>query len=86
MCNGESVRHVSGPLCRGTLMWQREKNLSSRSVTNRAVQPLKIARGLKFWIKEEEGLYCFCSENNGADQLLICTFVLAYTKSMTWLN
>ena len=27
------------------------------------------ARGLKFWIKEVEGLYYSCSENKGADQL-----------------
>ena len=28
-----------------------------------------MARGLKFWIKIEEGLYYPCSENKGADQL-----------------
>ena len=28
-----------------------------------------MARGLKFQIKEEEGLYYRCSENKGADQL-----------------
>ena len=28
-----------------------------------------MARGLKFWIKEVEGLYYPCSENKGADQL-----------------
>ena len=39
------------------------------SDTNQAVQPLKMARGLKFRIKEEEGLYYRCSENKGADQL-----------------
>ena len=31
-----------------------------------------MARGLKFWIKEEEGLYFLCSENKGADQLRLC--------------
>ena len=36
---------------------------------NRAVQPQKIARGLKFWIKEVEGLYYVYSVNKGADQL-----------------
>ena len=40
-----------------------------RSNTNRAVQPQKMARGLKFRIYEEEGLYYLCSENKGADQL-----------------
>ena len=29
----------------------------TRSDKNRAVQPQKMARGLKFWILEEEGLY-----------------------------
>ena len=32
-------------------------------------QPQKIARGLKFRIKEEAGLYYPYSENKGADQL-----------------
>ena len=36
---------------------------------NRAEQPHKMARGLKFRIKKEEGLYYPCSENKGADQL-----------------
>ena len=37
----------------------------------------KKARSLKFWIKEEEGLYYmyFCSENKGADQL--CSYCTA---------
>ena len=39
------------------------------SDTNRAGRSLKIARGLKFRIKEVEGLYYPCSENKGADQL-----------------
>ena len=37
--------------------------------TNRAVQPHKMARGLKFRITEVEGLYYLCSDNKGADQL-----------------
>ena len=28
-----------------------------------------MARGLKFWISEVEGLYYLCRENNGADDL-----------------
>ena len=28
-----------------------------------------MARGMKFRIKKEEGLYYLCSENEGADQL-----------------
>ena len=39
------------------------------SDTNKTVQPQKLARGLKFQIKEVEGLYYLCSENKGADQL-----------------
>ena len=49
------------------------ENLSSgfptSSDTNRAVQPLKMARGLKFQIYEVELLYYLCSENKGAEQL-----------------
>ena len=41
----------------------------TRSDTDQAIQPLKVARGWKFWIKEVEGLYFLCSENKGADQL-----------------
>ena len=41
----------------------------TRSDTNQAVQPLKLARGGKFWIYEVEGLYFPSSENKGADQL-----------------
>ena len=41
----------------------------TRSHTNWTVQSQKMARGLKFPIKEEEGLYYLCSENKDADQL-----------------
>ena len=41
----------------------------TRSDTNQADQPLEMARGLKFCIKEGEGLYYPSSENKGADQL-----------------
>ena len=60
------------------------------SDTNQAVQLQKMARGLKFCVKEVEGLYYPCSENKGADQLrgsfavtakLICVFVFTYAKS-----
>ena len=40
----------------------------TRSYTNQAVQPLEMARGLKFCIEEEEVLYYPSSENKGADQ------------------
>ena len=56
-----------------TVLAVTHENLSlgfpSRSDTNRAVQPQKMARGLKFWILEVERLYYLCSENKGADQL-----------------
>ena len=39
------------------------------SDTNQAVQPLEMARGLKFRIKEVEVLYYQSSENKSADQL-----------------
>ena len=45
-----------------------EKNFL-RSDTDWTVQPLKMARGLKFLICEEEGLYVLWSENKGAYQL-----------------
>ena len=45
----------------------------SRSDTNLAVQPQKMARGLKLPIYKVhvEGLYYVCSENKDADQLII---------------
>ena len=43
--------------------------VSDQSDTNWAVQPQKMARGLKFGILIEEGVYYLCSENKGADQL-----------------
>ena len=49
------------------------KNLSlgfpTRSDTNQAVQSQKMARGLKFQILLEEGLYYPCGKNRGVDQL-----------------
>ena len=41
----------------------------TRSHTNQAVQPQKMARGLKFRIWEEKELHNPCGENKGADQL-----------------
>ena len=53
---------------------------------SRAVKQQMISRGLKFRIKEVEGLYYLCSENKGADSCavtaqLICVFVFTYSKS-----
>ena len=50
-------------------MRNRSSGFPTRSDTNRAVQSKKVARCLKFQIKEVEGLYYPCSENKGADQL-----------------
>ena len=67
--------------------------VSDLSDTNRAARPHKMVRGLKFRMKEVEGLYYLCGENKGADQLRgyreadlrlcfrICVFVFAYVKS-----
>ena len=42
----------------------------TRSYTNQAAQPHRIARGLKFPIEGVvEKLYYLCNENKGADQL-----------------
>ena len=53
----------------------KRENLSmkfpTKSNTDRAVQPQKMARGLKFWIYKIEGLYNLCSETKDADQLRI---------------
>ena len=41
----------------------------TRSNTNRAVQPQKMARGLQFRILKAEGLYYPSGENKDTDQL-----------------
>ena len=43
--------------------------VSKQVHTNRAVQPHKMVRGLKFRMKEVEGFFYLCSENKDADQL-----------------
>ena len=49
------------------------RNLSlgfqTRSDTNQAVQPQKMARGSNFQISEVDGSYYLFSKNRGADQL-----------------
>ena len=49
----------------------RRSGFPTRWHTKRAVQPQKMAKDLKFRIKEIEGLYYSNSENKGADQLRI---------------
>ena len=56
-----SCYHVSHNK-RNPVFWVSDK-------TNWAAQPQKMTRGLKFRIKEVEGLYYLCSENEGAVQL-----------------
>ena len=50
-------------------MGKPSSGFPTRSDTNQAVQLQKMARCLKFRIKEVEGLHYLCSENKGADQL-----------------
>ena len=47
----------------------RSLGFPTRSDTNWPVQSQKQARSLKFRIKEEQRLYCPCSENKSTDQL-----------------
>ena len=50
--------------------WEnRSSGVSTRSHANWDVQPLKMARDLKFLIYKIEILFYLCSENTGADQL-----------------
>ena len=49
-------------------MKNRSSGFPTRSDTNWAVQPQKMARGLKFRITVVEGLYFPYSENKGSDQ------------------
>ena len=65
------------------------RNLSywalTRSDTNWAVQPQNTTRGLKFGIKEDEGLYYIAKTkvliNCIVTGQLICAYVFAYAKS-----
>ena len=61
---GVRVLRLTSSVMRKPTFW-----FPTRSDTNRAVQPQKMARGLKFRISEVEGFYYPCSENKGADQL-----------------
>ena len=65
-CNSMQVEHLSS-------------GFLTRSYTNQAVQPQKMARGLRFQIYKEEGLSCLCSKNKGADQLHGCLY---YTEGL----
>ena len=59
-----------GTVIKRASLWEsRSSGFPTRSDTNRAVQPQKIVRGLKFRIKEVGGFFYLSSENKGADQL-----------------
>ena len=57
-----------------------------------AVQPQKMARGLKFLIYKLEEMYFLCSKNKGADQLCgyrtadlrLCFLVFSYAKKQVF--
>ena len=63
----------------------RSSGIPTRSVTNWAVQPQKMARGLKFWIKKVEGLFYVAKTKTlisfAVTAKLICLFVFADAKS-----
>ena len=73
------------PLNEKTCLW----SFLTRSDTNQAIQPQKMARGLKFRIQKAEGLYylCTCSEKKMLNscaviaQLICGAFIFAYAKS-----
>ena len=54
---------------RKSVFWDLFSRFPTRSDTNKAIQPKKMARKLKFPIQEVEGFYYLSSENKGADQL-----------------
>ena len=54
----------------------------TRSDINKAVKSQKQARGSKFWIKEDEGLYYMCSKKKGADQL--CSSCITVTAQLIY--
>ena len=66
--------------------------VSDQSSTKWAVQLQKMARALKFWIWEVEGLSYLCSENEGAEQLCghctadlrLCYPICKTSFLMTW--
>ena len=61
------VRNIKGYISH--VMRNLSLGFLTRFDINQAVQPQKMAIGLKFRIWEVEGLYNICSENKGADQL-----------------
>ena len=67
-----TLRGVSNKHCLLPLFSFELCRKETRSDTNWgywAVQPHEMARSLKLWIQEVEGLYYLCSENKGTSQL-----------------
>ena len=66
-----------------TFFWDFQAGLTQ---TRLLLQQQKMDRGLKFWIKEEEGFYYLCRENKGTHYnclvtvQLICAFVFAHAN------
>ena len=61
------MEHPENDMC--LVLRKQVFGVSTWPDTNRAAQPQKMARDLKFQIKKEEGLHYLFSENKGADQL-----------------
>ena len=61
---GQKIKRHMSHVTRKPTFW-----FPTWSDTNQAVQPQKMARGLKLRISKVEGLYYLCSKNIGADQL-----------------
>ena len=53
------------------------------SNTKWPAQAQKMARGLYFWIKEEQGLYYPYSKNKGPDQLI---YALVFAYADCWFS
>ena len=65
----------------------RSPEVPTRSDANQAVHPQKIVRGLKFQIKEVQGLFYLLSENKGADQYAsLFSHMHQAAFLMTWLK
>ena len=66
----------------------RSSEFSTRSDTNKAAQPQKIARGLKFRLFEVKELYCVAKTKAliscAVSAQLICVFVFTYMQNQAF--
>ena len=78
-----SDEHEVNPSYKWASLWEnRSLGFPTRSLTNRAVQSQKMAKGLKFRIKEVEGVgKTKALISFAVTAKLICVFVFAYAKS-----